>query len=538
MKFKTVKKVTAMVCAASMFAGCGVGKNDSDSGDGTTLKFSVYNMTYSDSPLGTQVQEKWEEMAEKYIGMDLDITWKELAINDYAQKMSVYLAGNKYDDVFMVTGLGTDAIDWVNNLGEEGKIVNIMDYKDELKYFPKYLEQNYGRQRVENAEGAIYCFPSSSYKNGTNVDSYGSIAMRFDILKKHNITPPTTLDEYYSVAKQLKELYPSSYPINALSSSMLLKAVCEINNTEPEIYYNGKEYVYGPLADKEAYKSSLQFLNKLYKEKLLDNEYIVQTDDMMMEKLLSGKSFIALPFSGTRIQNREMNNNPNSPGADWGIVDRPLNSKGEKPWSRVSKEGYELSIDTMMVISEKAKNKDKLVKLLDYMYSDEMIELAAWGIEGVTYEKNENGENSFVQSIAEADNCMTELAKYGVNSSLSVRSGIQCIPTKDPVFPEIPVSYWSAENGYETKDINHVEEFKDGDLRNPNLLPPPVKLTADMREERTMLLVPLETYVEENTTKFITGAKSFDEYDKFIDGISEICDMKKLLGMYNDNIVK
>lgn len=537
MKFKTVKSITAIACTVAMLTACGGGKTDTANDDGT-LKFSVYNMTYSDSPLGTQVQDKWEEMVEKYMGTDLDISWKELSINDYAQKMSVYLAGNKFEDIFMVTGLGTDAIDWVNNLGEEGKIVNIMDYKDELKYFPKYLDQNYGRQRIQNAEGAIYCFPSSGYKNGTDVDGYGSIAMRFDILKKHNITPPTTLDEYYSVAKQLKELYPDSYPINALSSSMLLKTVCEINHTEPEVYYNGKEYVYGPLADKEAYKSSLQFLNKLYKEKLLDNEYIVQTDDMMMEKLLSGKSFIALPFSGTRIQNREMNNNPNSPGADWGIVDRPLNSKGEKPWSRVNEEGYELSIDTMIVISEKAKNKDKLVKMLDYMYSDEMIELAAWGVEGVTYEKDENGKNTFVQSIMDADNCMTELAKYGVNSSLSVRAGIQCIPTKAPEFPVIPVSYWSKDNGFETKDLNHIDVFKDDDIRNPNLLPPPVKLTTDQREERTMLLVPLETYVEENTTKFITGERSFDEFDKFVNGIADICDIEKLLAMYNDNITK
>ncbi len=538
MKFKTVKRIMAMVCTAAMLAGCGGGKTETGSEDSGALKFSVYNMTYSDSPLGTQVQEKWEQMAEEYMGMDLDITWKELAINDYAQKMTVYLAGNKYEDVFIVTGLGLDAIDWVNNLGEEGKLVNVMDYQDQLKYFPEYLDQNYGRQRVQNAEGAIYCFPSAGYRNGVDTDGYGSIAMRFDILKKHNITPPSTLDEYYSVAKQLKELYPDTYPINALSSSMLLTAICEINRTEPGVYYNGNEYVYGPLADKEAYKASLQFLNKLYGEKLLDNEYIVQTDDMMMEKLLSGKSFIALPFSGTRIQNREMNNNPNSPGADWGIVDRPLNSKGEQPWSRVSEEGYDLSIDTMVVISEKAKNKEQLVKLLDYMYSDEMIELAAWGVEGVTYEKNAEGENVFVQSIMEAENCMTELAKYGVNSSLSIRSGIQCIPTKQPVFPVIPVSYWSAEGGYETKDLNHIDVFDEGEVRNPNLLPPPVKLTAEQREERTMLLVPLETYIEENTTKFITGEKSFDEFDKFIDGISDICDMEKLLGMYNDNITK
>lgn len=538
MKTKVLKTIVASACAMSIISGC-AGKVENNDTAGDTLKFTVYNMTYSESALETEVQKKWEEKMEEYMGMKLDITWKELSINDYAEKMSVYLAANKYDDVFMITGLGEDAIDRLNDLGSDGKLVNLMDYKEQLVHYPAYLEENYGRQMVEDKDGNIYCFASSGYADGEYADEYGAIAMRFDILKKHNLTPPDTLEGYYELAKKLKELYPESYPINCLSGSMMLDTFCSINHTHPDIYYNGEEYVLGPVADKERYKETLVFLNKLYSEKLLDSEYLVQTDDTMMEKLLSNRSFMAVPFSGSRITSRDMNDNPNTPGSVWGLVERPENLYGEKSWSRVKKPGNTLENHTSIVISSKAKNPELLVKLLDYQYSDEIVELANWGIEGLTYTRNENGEKEFVPELMNAENFSTALSKYGVNSSLSVRSGIQCIPLHQPEGkPAEKRETYSAEKGYYMIENNKIEKLTDGVERDPENIAPPVRFSKEEREEKTNILTPILTYIEENSVKFITGQKSFDEYDAFIEGVSDMGDYERLLNIYNNAMVK
>ena len=64
--------------------------------------------------------------------------------------------------------------------------------------------------RRKSADGKTY-FPQNY---GTdNRQGIRAWLYRKDIFEKHNLEVPETMDEVYEVAKELKKLYPDSYPL-------------------------------------------------------------------------------------------------------------------------------------------------------------------------------------------------------------------------------------------------------------------------------------------------------------------------------------
>ncbi|MBQ2742928.1 MAG: extracellular solute-binding protein, partial [Oscillospiraceae bacterium] len=87
---------------------------------------------------------------------------------------------------------------WLNSLSEE-------DYDLVVKT----------RKR---ADGKVYYSPGSGRQGKTRMRAW---LYREDIFKKHNLKAPETFDEMYEVCKELKALYPDSYPFMTRSTSYL-----------------------------------------------------------------------------------------------------------------------------------------------------------------------------------------------------------------------------------------------------------------------------------------------------------------------------
>ena len=64
-------------------------------------------------------------------------------------------------------------------------------------------------------------------------------------------------------------------------------------------------------------------------------------------------------------------------------------------------------------VSSKVENPEELIKFIDYQYSDEMIQLITWGIEGTTYTIGEDGVPTFVDSLKTAKDPWLE----GINTA-------------------------------------------------------------------------------------------------------------------------
>ncbi|UVI27351.1 extracellular solute-binding protein [Paenibacillus spongiae] len=537
-----ISLVVALFALMAVLSGCssddgGNGGKESGAAEGSgekpkVLNLTVYNPIFSKSPLGTQVQEKWQEMMEEYLGVKLDITWEEAPFGDYNEKMPTYIAGGDFADVFGIADIGK-----VHDLGDSGQLLNLKDYMDQMPNYKKYLDSDpYGEKKVASTEGGIYGFVDGS--EGNHNGTQAVFGVRFDILQKHDLKPPTTFDEMFTVAKKLKELYPDSYPLtNVYGGTAIIDHLLTMNHSGTGVFFNGEKFVYGPLADDGRFKGVIEYLHKFYAEGLLDPEYAINTGEQSIAKMLSGKNFIT-PFVYGLDLKEKLNNNAEHPEVVWGLIPHPKNLQGEVSWKIGSqKEGKVLSSWYSTVISAKTKNPELVVKMLDYQFSDEMVELANWGIEGVTFTK-EGDKKTFKPEILQAASAMQELAKYGVNMSMSVRSGIQFIPQQKeaeiPLTQTVPAyvdgEYMDRNYWLYTDEANGKESISPGDSVNM----PPLVFTEDEKLEMSSILTPMATFVEESITKFIAGKMPMDQWDKFVSDLKAMGDIDTVLKLYND----
>ena len=142
-----------LLCLSALIAGASASEEMAE-GMPEVLRFS----SYMGEP-GAEVHiAEWPSQmaivaaAEKYMGMPIEIEWELLPPGDHRDRQAVYLASGDLHDVFSAGG----NVETINNLGELGQIINILDYEDELLNYKVWLrngELQPGAGRVRHRQG-------------------------------------------------------------------------------------------------------------------------------------------------------------------------------------------------------------------------------------------------------------------------------------------------------------------------------------------------------------------------------------------------
>lgn len=538
-----MKKVTwilaCLLLFSSILAGCGGGngnngKDGSSANEGsdavTELSFEVMIPKFGDDPSETLVQQEWQKEMEAYLGVKLNIKWNRVQWgNEFFEKSKVIVASGEIPDVMLVLG-GASTI---SENGEKGLFADLTPYTEELPYYKEFIKGTNGAEDYLYSENnKIFAF-YDGYNNPTEIrPSQYNPAYNYDVFEQAGLKIPETTDDFYNAAKKLKELYPDVYPVGVVAQDLALSGVYEMFHTKEDIYWNGEQFVFGP--NEENFKAAVEFLHKLYAEKLLDPAFSTDTIDQARPKATTGKTFMyPLLWSGYVTEFNE-NNQSNT---NWTNA-LPVNSSAGKGWLHsVEPLGKGLDGGMGIVISAKAKNPELLAKMLDYQYSDKMMDLMNWGVEGVTYEVKD-GEKKLADSILNADNLYKEMEKYGVGTSGSVRAGIVFTPQDkiakytDPgsitsFYYDGEVkqeSYWSANGNYGKDRIAPMDEA------------PRTVFTSDENETISNIMTPIRTYVTESVVNFIKGDLDLADWDKFQSQLGKLGDYESIVQMHNDKV--
>ncbi len=535
-----------MIIMSFTFTGCSQGKVDEekavDAASGKTtdpaaeksleeISFKVSIPNFGVDSQGTLIQEEWLKRMESYMGMKLDIDWEVLPWNDYREKEKIFLAGGSMPDI-----MTSSSYSMVKEYGEQGILLEVSQYFDITPNYMEYVNQTSDPSVAYNSDGTAYGFRDGKW-NEDNIEgaqSMSTVCYRFDLFKKHNIKVPETIDEFYTAAKKLKELYPDIYPINISTPGFTLqRAFAHIYHTNYGLYYNGEEFAYGPVEDST--REMLTYLHKLYEEELIDPEFLTDDDARATEKAVTGKTFI-FPSVWAGMANHY---NDNSEGMEWGLTMLPENPKYGTPWKLMSeKPGKSLQQRFNNIISAKTKYPEELVRILDYQYSDEMNTLINWGIEGTTYQVNAEGKKEFMPEIMNADNPVTELAELGVGSSMACRSGIVWFPQNMSAnVAMMRTEAWYHDGEYlENKYWIATDEFGGKESIMPDDRKPTMNFTEDEEEINSTIMTPVNSYVKETVVKFITGEMDLDNWDNYLNEIKKMGDYEKVLKIYNDKL--
>lgn len=507
------------------------------SSSGEEVKKDPLELTVTLQSLGvdnetTQVHKAWQEMMNEKMGREVKLDIDYIPSGEYGEKGKMLVTSNDITDIFTLPSF----YDW-KPAAQDGMFVDLAPYQDKMPNYMTHVKSaNDGMARAIDGDGKMYAifetftprFPADKGINTSNVTAY-----RYDVFEANKIKIPETLDELYDAAKKLKELFPDKYPIN--TRWKVLDPIFFANHTYNGRYWNGEKYIYG--ATEEAYKEALQFLNKLYSEKLLDPEYMTDTDDTIKSKALNDKNYIWLtewftsPGDYTRLANEEK---------IFAVTFWPSNPKyGEKAWQRISANNVtDMSAFTQFVVSIKAKEVEEIVKLIDLQYSDDVLRLITWGIEGVTYTLDDKGEPHFVDEFKNAPDVWEEGNKTGMRTSSKSRPGLQMSADAKAWVDMAADDYLYYEGALHIEPFEKSEyylnmPYPDNEYIPPEFFGPQVQLTADEKQEYTKIMTAVDTYRDEMQSKFIKGEMSFDKWDKYQEDMKKMGDVDTAMEIYN-----
>ncbi|MCT1398434.1 extracellular solute-binding protein [Paenibacillus sp. p3-SID867] len=530
---KLAKMLVLGLALLMVFSGCSNNskKTDTHEEDQEVMRFSVTLPANGVDNPNSLVGKEWHKRMEAYMGKKVEIEYNYIPSSEYDEKVKLMIASDDLTD-FFVTPLFYDTTE----MAEQGQLLELGQYKDLMPNYMNYIGKvKNGMKRVTDADGNMFTFKETStprFPEDRGMLIQNTSAYRYDVFEANNIKIPETLDEFYGAAKKLKELYPDKYPVATKWNS--LRSLFSANHIRDEIFWDGEKYVYGVL--EEGYKDALQFANKLYAEKLLDPEYTIDTDDTLKRKALNGDNLMWLtqwfttPAEYTRTA---------GDGKIFAVSLYPDNPKYGKAWQEVVNGNTPDLGWGAYGISSKVKNPEELIKFIDYQYSDEMIQLITWGIEGTTYTIGEDGVPTFVDSLKTAKDPWLEGDKYGMRASRNHNPGLQMV-SDARAFVDFAATDYTVFNGkYEEVPIEKAEFLTSLPMPENDYVPswlsePSIQLTGDESQRVSEIMNPIKTFVTEEQAKFVAGKNSFDHWQAFIDKVQKMGNIDEALKIYND----
>jgi putative aldouronate transport system substrate-binding protein len=520
-------------CSGNTPANGGKETNSGNKEDGSVKELSLEVMIpkFGVDPADTLVQQEWQKEMEAYLGVKLNIKWNRIQWgSEYFEKAKVILASGEVPDIMLVLGNNE-----INDYGAKGLFVDLAPYVEQYPNYKTFVEETpSSEQYLYSADKKIYAF-FDGYNNQTGLQpSQYNPAYRLDIFEQNGIKIPETIDEFYDAAKKLKELYPDVYPVGTSQQYLAYDGFFNSFHTTSGIYWNGQQFVFGPT--EQNFKEALQFMNKLYTDKLLDPAFVTDEIDQARPKATTGKTFMYPAIWSGFVT--EFNDNAQA-NVKWTNALFPATEYG-KGWQHSAEPlGKGLSNGSGIVISAKAKHPELLAKMVDYQYSDKMMTLMNWGVEGQTYEVKD-GKKQLSDSILSADNIYDEMCKYSVGTSGSCRAGIVWSPQdKEAKYYDpgsVTTFYYNGEAKEESYWIANGTYAKDSVSPKDSMDAPRVVFDKDENEKKAYIMNTLDTYVKETIIKFIKGDMSFSEWDSFQANLKKMGDYEAVVKMHNDKL--
>lgn len=334
-------------------------------------------------------------------------------------------------------------------------------------------------------------------------ESYGlSYRVRMDLLEKAGITAmPQTPDELYTALKAVKDEL-GIIPLAGMKGSSKIPEIASAYGL-----YNDGSKLFNVVGDQLLYhaetpgaKDYITFMNKLFTEGLLDNEFAQNNGEAVKEKFLSGKAAIYQTAWW------------NEPTATDTIMEKfpeakldylpPL--KGEDGSAGLA---MPRGVNRVTVIPKVAVNKEHALNFMNVKVEDEIFREISIGTENVHYTKT--GEQTY-EPIAPTFFEDKDTAHYFATGSDSAAYSI----------------YWS-QTRIKKNPLVHQEWQKEQAMAAT--VPGYYEPLTFMQPDKTYseLITGVNTFAEDSYVQFITGTRPLTEWDDFIQelndtGLSEI----------------
>jgi|GEM_PF-207183 len=469
----------------------------------TPIEVSILMMDSANQPLKNDAPAHQEITKKTNVKLNIQI----VPSSSYKDKKNILLGTNNFPDIVYL-----QSMDDVVTYGNNGIFEPLMKHVNE-KEMPNFYKfwQQYPDMKKYLLDGELYVFPVVAREETAN--GFGPV-IREDLMKEQGLSTPKTFDELLDDLIKLKKAYPDTIPwTGRKGTTQLLKTTSYMLGSGYDsngLYYDfdkdGGRYVFGPAS--QEFKKVLEYLNKAYKAGVLDPDFATSTDEQLSAKISSGKALFFLDNSGfgqnyTKSLRKAIGNDK----ATMQVLPIPANSTGK---SRAMAYATELP-GRFFALNANAKNKDKIIKFIDWMYSKEGSDISNYGVEGTSFEYNDKKEPVFKKDYVMKFKDSKPSDYYAIYADMGITKLDWClwacntktwfeIQKMDGNWDDVADEYWKVIQN----DKSYVQ---------PRIAP---SLTADESEKVKDVLVDVNTMLEKEYNKYIMGEEPIDNWDKVI----------------------
>lgn len=383
-------RIVAGTLAGTMLltlAGCAGELDDSNDQAGSTLEpitFTFYNADGAEDP--------WTDPVALAITEATGVTLDTLYPSDVEEKtVELMIATGELPDLIFAKGDSDILI-------EQGALIDLSDLIDEYGPHIKALYgDEYEKLQSSGENPAIYQLYCGKVQDEA-LTSSGTAQLQWAVLAFNDYRIPYTLEEYGDMIREYKARHLN---IDGQTTIGITLSVTDwhwyTTLANPSGYIangaidNGQwivsddykvQYKHMVGGQKEYYR----WLNRMYDEKVLDQEFAIQTHEDYLEKIASGRVLGLLD-------------------ADWDYTTAENTLKAAGRYERTYA-GLPVTIDSSVKcaslapqglntwgigITTACKDPVRAIQFLDWLCTEEAQILVNWGIEGVNYYYDEDG---------------------------------------------------------------------------------------------------------------------------------------------------
>ncbi|MBX4150987.1 extracellular solute-binding protein [Paenibacillus sp. FSL W7-1279] len=489
--------VITMIASSLMLAGCSSdgGSKKEAAPEGTenvvhTTGFPIVDQTV-DLKMFTRIAPVNGPFKEMPVFQDYEklsnvkVEFIEAPTDGFQEKKNLLFASNELPDALFRSGLSPlEAVRY----GSAGQLIPLEGLIDEYAPNLKKLMEEYPEIRagITTPEGHIYAIPGIVTLGAARTDKKWINQMW---LEKLNLEVPQTTDELYDVLLAFRDGDPNGngkqdeIPMTARVGLAIVAAMSGSFGLDTQLGYNinieNDKVSIWMGSDKN--KEMLMYLNKLYKEKLLDPEIFSHTEAQYLAKQGSGNT--GFFFDQT-------NNNFLSIQDQYTGIAPPAGPGGDRMQSQALPIARDFGAFAITSIN---KYPEVTMRWIDYFYSDEGSTLLRFGREGEHYELKD-GIPYYTEDFLKDITNQAKITPYAGGGAPHLIS-------------EQVASFINPPQVQEAQQ--QLDPFM-----------PKVRYAAPMFDEQTaqqvnILRNDIDKYYEEQSTKFIVGALSFDKWGEF-----------------------
>jgi putative aldouronate transport system substrate-binding protein len=475
-------------------------------------------------------------------GVNVDI---QAAPGDsYSELKSIIFASGQLPDIVFSETAQEDAIIYGVN---DNLVIPIDDLLAQYGYYTnQWMDQEPNiKEQIISGDDHIYYMPSIDL---SLVSSPGcGYYIREEWLDRYNLEPPSTIDDLYNVLSTFKKEDPAGggktiplsapvpiFIINSIMGSFGVKNCVNMDG----IYQMDGKVKFGPVEPE--FKEALKFLNKLYDEELIAQDYLAHNVNVYYANLIDNVG-MTWGWAGSGLRTPLLSAGYTAEEAR--NLFRPIagakGNDGKYHWYMT--DVGRITLPHGEFITSSNKYPVETMKWLDYKNSQEGAWTVGGGPKGISWELGENGAPRYTDYIENNPDGLERdeafLRNGGIIWLYTVHSEILENAPKWP-FSREDLNIYGPIDKYPDSLISKYEATNWLDFDYSRQLPPTVMFSAAEKEEIDLILQDLKTFVEEEVHKFVMGMTPIDKWDDNVKQMNDVMDVERLIEIYQNALDK